>query len=88
LLGAPEGLAPSYVYIISPVLGSRTATLIIILILTPHCFPIIIMTEKYSHSQIVLNDWTIFKKRCVESEEPYILDGKSLALADVIAIAR
>ena len=48
----------------------------------------IIMTEKYSHSQIVLNDWTIFKKRCVESEEPYILDGKSLALADVIAIAR
>ena len=46
------------------------------------------MTELYPHSNIVLKDWTIFKKSCLESEEPYILGGKSLALADVISIAR
>lgn len=46
------------------------------------------MAGRYSHSKIVSNDWMTFKKRCFESEEAYILDGKSLAIADVIAIAR
>jgi hypothetical protein len=47
-----------------------------------------IMAETYSHSQVVLNDWKLFETRCFKSKEPYILDGRSLALADVIAITR
>lgn len=46
------------------------------------------MTVNVSHSRVVLSSWASFKKGCFESKEPYILDGKSLNISDVVAIAR